>query len=242
MRQEKGFASAVATAALGAAAIAAGVYAANVARTWRRYGQAVPPDEGERDTLLDRFMPAYDVVERHSIHVQAPAETTLDAAERMELMSHPVVRAIFIGRELLLGGSGGRQARKGLLDEVRSLGWGVLAEEADREIVLGAVTKPWAANVTFRAIPAEQFAMFNEPDYVKIAWTLRADPAGAGESVFRTETRAVATDAVAREKFRRYWSFLSPGIMLIRRLSLGLVKSAAERAPDGREQEAPLAV
>ena len=64
---------------------------------------------------------------------------------------------------------------------------------------------------------------------MKIAWTLRADPLGANESVFRTETRAIATDAAARAKFRRYWSFLSPGIALIRLMSLRPVKSEAER-------------
>ena len=47
--------------------------------------------------------------------------------------------------------------------------------------------------------------------------------------MFRTETRAVATDAAARAKFRRYWSFLSPGIVLIRWLMLGPVKAEAER-------------
>ena len=76
---------------------------------------------------------------------------------------------------------------------------------------------------------------FNEPGYVKIAWTLRVDPIDAGSSIFRTETRAIATDRAARAKFRRYWSFLSPGIVLIRRLSLPLVKKEAERrAGDAR--------
>jgi hypothetical protein len=32
-------------------------------------------------------------------------------------------------------------------------------------------------------------AAFNDPDYVKIVWTLRADPVDATHSVFRTETR-----------------------------------------------------
>jgi hypothetical protein len=59
--------------------------------------------------------------------------------------------------------------------------------------------------------------------------TLRADPAGADQSVVRHETRAVATDAIARRKFRTYWSFLSPGIILIRRVALRLVKGEAER-------------
>ena len=64
---------------------------------------------------------------------------------------------------------------------------------------------------------------------MKIAWTLRADEIGAADSVFRTETRAVATNAAARAKFRRYWSLVSPGIILIRWASLGPLKREAER-------------
>ena len=94
-----------------------------------------------------------------------------------------------------------------------ALGWGVLAEIPGREIVVGAVTRPWMAQVVFRALPPDEFARFHEPGYVKIVWTLRADPIGADESVFRTETRAAATDPSARIKFRRYWSFFSPGIV-----------------------------
>src|SRR5207344_2764457 len=68
----------------------------------------------------------------------------------------------------------------GLLVDVQRLGWGVLAERPDREVVLGAVTRPWEPNVTFRAIAPEDFASFDEPDYVKITWTLRADPRRRG--------------------------------------------------------------
>ena len=70
---------------------------------------------------------------------------------------------------------------------------------------------------------------FQEPGYVKIIWTLRANPDRNGQSIFRTETRAVATDVEARRKFRRYWAFLSPGIIAIRRVMLPAVKAEAER-------------
>ena len=64
---------------------------------------------------------------------------------------------------------------------------------------------------------------------MKIVWSIAADPIGPEESVARTETRVISTDAMARSKFRIYWAFLSPGIILIRRVALGLVKAAAER-------------
>ena len=214
-------------AAAGVSAAAYGVY---VVRTWARYGERPPSRPGEEDPLLDRFMPVYDVVERHRVRVAAPAGITLAAAGDMDLQGTPVVRDIIKAREVILGATPDDRVRpRGLLAEMQSIGWGILAEIPQREIVVGAVTRPWEANVEFRALPAEEFAAFNEPGYVKIVWTLRADPIGTTDSVFRTETRAVATDAIARTKFRRYWAFLSPGIILIRWAMLGPVKREAER-------------
>lgn len=93
------------------------------------------------------------------------------------------------------------------------------------------MTKPWEADVTFRALPPDQFAAFAEPGYVQIVWTLRADPDGRGRAIFRTETRARATDAEARTKFRRYWACFSPGMWLIRWTMLApLAKAAATRS------------
>jgi hypothetical protein len=94
---------------------------------------------------------------------------------------------------------------------------------------MGAVTQPWLADVVFRGVPPEDFAAFEEPDYVKIAWTVGVTPRDDGSSVFRTETRAVATDRAARARFRRYWTLVSPGIVLIRWEMLRLVKREAER-------------
>ena len=208
----------------------AAAYGAYVGMTWYRYGDAAAPSPEEQDPLLDRFMPSYDVAERHHVRIAAPATVTLAAAQEMELLHSPSVRVIIKGRELILGAKPDNRRRpRGLLAEVQSLGWGVLAEVPGREIVVGGVTKPWEANPTFRALPPDQFLGFSEHDYVKIVWTLRADPVGTAESIFRTETRVMTTDPAARAKFRRYWSFLSPGIILIRWVSLRPLKAEAER-------------
>jgi hypothetical protein len=212
------------------AGVAGAAYAAYVADTWLRYGQPRRARGGAKDALLDTFMPDYDVGERHEIAVAAPADETFAAAEEMELDSSPVVRALFRARDVILGSKPETTWRpKGLLEQMKSMGWGVLAERPGREIVVGGVTKPWEANPVFRALPPNEFAAFVEPDFVKIAWTLRASPEPSGGSTFSTETRAVATDARARRKFRVYWAFLSPGIILIRSAMLPLLKAAAER-------------
>ena len=216
-----------ATAAVGAAAVSYGTYAGV---TWLRYGTKKRADHEETDVLLDLFMPGFEVVDRHHVRVAAPPEVTLAAATDIDLESCPVIRGIFKGRELILRSKPDKTIRpRGLLAEMKSLGWGTLAELPGREIVMGAVTKPWEANPVFRALPPDEFASFQEPGYVKIVWTLHANPVGEGGSVFRTETRAIATDPESRRKFRRYWAFLSPGIIAIRSVMLPAMKAEAER-------------
>ena len=228
------------------AGVAVATYGAYVGATWFRFGRrdrAVKHEESDR--LLDRFMPDYEIVERHQVKVTAPAGITFSTACAMDLQDSAMIRAIFKARELLLCAKPqpGTPPR-GLLAQTAAMGWTVLAEIPGREIVMGAITEPWRGVPVFRGVAPDRFAEFREPGHVKIAWTLRADDAGTNKSIFRTETRAIATDAEARKKFRLYWSFLSPGIILIRKLSLGPLKKAAEyRARNKqREQEAALAL
>jgi len=212
------------------AGIAAAAYATYTGVTWLRYGHPSSPAPEDQDPLLDRFMPVYDIAERHHIRVAAPADVTFIAACETDLQESPIARVIFRAREVILGSDADAVARPtGLFALTQSLGWRVLAEVPTREVVMGAATRPWEANVTFRGVPPDEFAAFDEAGYVKIAWTLRADPLSPIESVFRTETRVIATDAAARAKFRRYWSLVSPGIIAIRWVMLQPVKREAER-------------
>ena len=185
------------------------------------------------DALLEKFVPVFDVDERHETTVAAPAPVTWDVARHIDMGRSRLVRAIFRGRELMMRSTPAEpQATEetfDLLAQTLALGWRVIAEVPGHELVVGAVTKPWEPNPVFRGLSPEEFTAFAEPGYVKIAWTIRVDPIGTSASVFSTETRAVATDDVSRRRFRRYWRLVSPGVVLIRREMLRLVKRSAER-------------
>lgn len=225
----------------GVTAAAVFTYGAYVASTWYRYGRR--GREGPSEPLLDRFFPRYEVRECHARPVAASAELTLAAAKEISLQQSPVIRAILAVRSIpsRLKGTPQRRDDRGLLEQTQSIGWGVLAERPGREIVMGAVTQPWKADVVFRSLPPEEFAAFAEPGCVKIAWTLAVEPTGPSSCMFRTETRAIATDPDSRAKFRRYWAFLSPGILLIRYEMLRLLGHEAvnPRAPRDRVGLAP---
>jgi hypothetical protein len=188
---------------------------------------------------MDRFLPQYDVSERHETRVKAPAPVTYAAARNVDLQRSPLVRAIFESRKILLRSRGAELARRPFLDQVRGMGWGLLAEVPGRAMVFGAVTRPWESTVKFHPLPPGQFTAFHRPGWAKIVWTLEVDPAGAERSLFRTQTRVATTDPTARKRFRKYWATMSPGILLIRQQVLGLVRGDAERrARDARQKPA----
>jgi hypothetical protein len=225
----------------GGAAIAAAAYAISAGITWRRYGVKKHLKRGdEADSLLDVYIPDYEVVERHQLRISAPAVLTFSTACTLDSSNSQVVQALFTMRELALT-CFPRSARarrnavkdnllpKELAARMKSIGWVVLAEIPGHEIVFGAVVQPWLANPTFHSVRPEEFAEFKQPGFVKIAWTLRTDPVSPSECIVRTETRATTTDAIARARFRRYWSLVLPGVVLIRRILLRAVRKEAER-------------
>jgi hypothetical protein len=215
-------------AVLGAGAAAAGLLGLGyVGLNWARYGRS--SCKGRPDPLLDRFMPIYEVREYHQTKVPAPAEVAFAVACELDMQESGLVRTIFKGRELLMGADSARREAQPFLSEVLALGWRVLHEEPGRKLVMGAVTRPWEADVIFRGLDPEEFASFRDPGYGKIVWTLEAEPTGGATSIFCTETRVSTTDGESRRRFRRYWSMVSPGVVLIRHEMLRQIRREAAR-------------
>lgn len=199
-----------------------------LARNWYRYGKVTR--DGRPDPLLDRFMPTYEVREYHEVRVAAPVEIAYAAALALDLNRSWLVRGIFRTREILLRADPSQTAPPlPFLEQAKALGWGVLAEESGREIVFGAVTQPWLANVRFESVPPERFAEFDTPAYARIAFSMGAEPIDGRSSVVRTETRVATTDTYARDRFRRYWAVVSPGVRVIRLEMLRVIRVDAER-------------
>lgn len=187
-------------------------------------------DERIVPRTIDDFMPDHLVREVHETMVDAPADVALTAAEELDLLSIPLVRATFWLRARAMGAPPPRRDDlKGLVAATRALGWGELARTPGRLVVMGAAVQPWLAEPVFSPIEPDSFAAWAEPDHVKIVWTLEADPLGPSRARLRTETRVQATDEAARAKFLRYWRFARFGIVAIRVLCMPAMRRAAER-------------
>lgn len=181
-------------------------------------------------SLLDRFIPHPEAGGRHEITIHAPAELVLEVARGFDIESLWLVRTLIRLRAWMLGGRPKFVNQPaGLIAQMTGLGWGCLAEEPGSFYIAGATCQPWHAQVVFTPVAAEDFADFTEPNQVKIAWTIEAEPLSPDLTRFATETRAVATDAESRARFRRYWRKFGIGIVMIRLALLPAIRRATER-------------
>jgi hypothetical protein len=197
--------------------------------TWWEYGDHV--GSAPLDPRLDKFIPDWEVAERHETPVQAPSDQTWHAVRTVDLEDSWLIRLIFRVRQVFMRGRyRPYDGPRNVLDRALAMGWGLLAEVPGQVIVMGAVTRPWTANPVFRALPAGEFASFNEPGYAKIVWSIGAEPLGWNASSACTETRVTLTDPVSRRRFRLYWSLVAPGVRLIRHVLVRRARRAAERA------------
>lgn len=185
-----------------------------------------------KPALIDKYIPQFDVRDYRETRVSADRQVAYAALRSMDLKRSRIVRLLFAIRTLpsrFRASPPPSNPPTSLLDETLALGWRILEEDPGRELVVGAVTRPWEPVVRFRGLPESEFLECSEPGFTKVAWSLVARPAGPSATTIATETRVVATDPISRKRFRRYWSMVSPGIRLIRILSLRVIKRDLER-------------
>jgi hypothetical protein len=184
--------------------------------------------------LIDRFLPDYEVIEHHAVDVDAPVDEAYRAVKELDLARSPIVLALLFARGLphLFTGAVKPKRRLGL-DEIVESGFVVLAEEPDRELVLGIVGKFWQLSSGVHRIEPDEFIGFDAPGFAKAVWNFVVSARPGGGSRVETETRAVSTDDDARRQFSRYWWLIGRFSALIRRVVLGQIKREAENTKVG---------
>lgn len=179
--------------------------------------------------LIDRFMPSFEVHERHDIVIAAEPEKAYEAALAVDLADSRIVALLFAIRGIphMLTGKI-RPKLSFTFDDLISAGFVVLDEEPGREIALGVVGRFWRLNSGLESISADRFRDFAEPGFAKGVFNFYVEPFGTGSSLLVTETRVQTTDEAARRKFSRYWMLIGPFSKLIRPLMLNVIKREAE--------------
>jgi hypothetical protein len=222
---------------------AAAVLASGVALTV--LGASLPATEvriATPRTRLDEFAPAYQFVEAHSTRVRADPRRAYAAVRAVTADEILLLRTLTSIRRLgrrLPEGILNAPGRRPLLDVATSTGFLLLAEEKDREIVVGTLVLV-PPGFRGRAHPTpDDFKRLHRPGFAKATMSFRVEPEGPDSTRVSTETRVFATDDASRRRFAAYWRLIHPGSALIRRMWLRAIRLRAEAPLDGARPELP---
>lgn len=175
--------------------------------------------------MIERWLPTPDVRTRHRRRIEAPIDAVWAALATANLLDSRLARLLFALR--------GLPSRGLTLDRLSELGFAVLERRPPTLIVLGLVARPWRLDGGLRPTDAAHFDAFDEPGYVRIAWSFLLAPVRDGSATLLvTETRVAATDAHARRRFGRYWWVVGPFSGMVRRMMLGAVARGSVHGAD----------
>jgi hypothetical protein len=187
--------------------------------------------------LIDDFLPAYDVVERHEIRVRAPAATVYAALRHADLAGSPIVRLLFALRLLpillvapvrTLRQSRFRRRKAITLSDFEARGFRVLAQDPPHELLIGLSGAFWTVTGGLRPVNSESFRGPQPAGTARAAWNFRVIDEDAANCRLTTETRVQCADARSRRRFRCYWLMVRPFSGLVRRLMLDSIRRHAE--------------
>jgi hypothetical protein len=182
-------------------------------------------------TQLDEFAPVYQFNEVHRIQVRASRVRSYQAIKEVRADEILLFRTLTWLRRL---GRPGPESilnapeRLPLLEVATRTSFLLLAEEPEREVVVGTLVLA-PAGVRIKAHPTpEDFKALDRPGFAKATMNFRLENLGTDSCVVTTETRVYATDLSVRRRFGAYWRLIYPGSVLIRRMWLRAIKRRAE--------------
>ena len=180
--------------------------------------------------LIDSFAPNPDALETHSISINASSHIVYQELWNADLGGAFIIKALLALRSLPEIVShprrSSRRGRRITLQTLIDAGFGVLTEEAGREIVLGVTGRFWRPTGNLSPFHREDFDRPVRRGFACAVWNFSVREDEPGRTILSTETRIVCGDNQSRRKFRVYWFLVRPFSGLIRRLMLRAVEHA----------------
>jgi hypothetical protein len=179
-------------------------------------------------SALDRLLPDYQFVERHTVLVRASRQEVWRALHEVTAGEMALTRILFGARTLPARLAGARtEGPDGpWLPSLLRSGFKVVAETTEQELVLGTSGRFWE----LRARPRPQ----PDPGGAVAAMDFRLEKTHGG-TLLTTETRVAVEDRAARRRFAFYWVVIRIGSGVIRRDLLHAVRRRAERSSLGSQ-------
>lgn len=186
--------------------------------------------------LIDRYMPSYHFIEKHSIRVEANPDAIYRAIHEVRASEIPFLRVLFglRGIPAMLVGRGEKKSDSALsfMNELERSGFMMLEEQLGQELVIGVVGNFWrpVGNKPRMLESSEEFLSCSDGVEAKAVMNFCLHELSAGGILLTTETRIQTEDPGTRRKFGIYWAIIYPGSAWIRRMMLRTIKYKAERA------------
>jgi hypothetical protein len=193
--------------------------------------------------MLDQLIPTPRLLEIDHIDLAAPPERVWQLVRHGNLARSPLIHALFALRAVPGRLAGKREQGSLRIDDLRSTaerpGFQLLLDDAPRFFAVGAIGKVWHGDIPFAHVGGvEEYSAFAEPDFVKVAWSIRLAQLGEQDTRLELEVRVDATDDGAWSRFERYFRLIGPGSRFIRRTllsdlakQLGTPRTAELRRP-----------
>ncbi|MGP4050416.1 hypothetical protein [Streptomyces sp. 2A115] len=192
--------------------------------------------------LLDGALPEFEFSRLECVALAATPPVAYEAARGLDLLTihSPLLNAAVWARglpERLRGRSMPTPPSLRVADLFDTAGeawggqpWVALGENPGRELVFGAVGKPWRASIEWRRVEPQHFTSYDEAGWAKMAAAFVVHPYGTQRSLLTYEARTTCTDPASTARFGRYWTLVSPGIGVVLRGALHAVRATAEQA------------
>ena len=196
-------------------------------------------------TLVDEFLPVYDVSDSVATVVDADLDSTWTALMDVDLIDvgrkRPLVGLLGAIRAFpdmvatLVSGTVPRMPSRMRLRDMSTLplaggGWVALGERPRDEIALGLIGKFWRPVIEFAEVDQKDFAAFATPGFAKTVYSLSVRSLDSDRTLLCGVMRTATTSDDARRWFRRYWTIgIGAGAHVLVNGLLGVVRSYAER-------------
>ena len=192
-----------------------------------------------RDMLIDQWLPEWQFGEYHERRVRASPGQLFTAIRRVRSSDIFLFRTLIALRNPSRDGQGEHilnpPEEKPILDVALAGGFILLGEEADRELLLGAVViaPPDVVRTAHRgSVPSLDHALFRtlgRPGFARAVMNFRVVPESDGWTRVTTETRVHAVDRPTQRQFAQYWRVIYPGSWIIRWSWLRAIEGRSSR-------------
>lgn len=172
--------------------------------------------------LIDEFVPRFQIGKEHQVIVHAPVNTVYEAVSSLDMGKSKWIKTLFQLRRLPQSAL--------TLRGLQKIGFTMLGQKPDQELLLGLVGKFWTPNGDLQQLTPPAFKSFDKKGYAKATWNFSMNPLHQNKTSLKTETRIYCLDRKSYRKFRCYWLLIGPFSSWIRKETLKIIKQEAEKA------------